>query len=69
MPQHAEAKNVYQRIALEAFIEINLAADGRDADTISVMCDTGDDAGKEPPVCVRMSSDFRSFGFLNCGIL
>ena len=50
MTQDAEAKNVHQRIALKAFIEINLATDGRDADAVSVMRDAGDDAGEEPPV-------------------
>ena len=45
--QHAEAKNVYQRIALETFVEINLAADGRNADAIAVMRDAGDDAGEK----------------------
>src|SRR5207237_8191232 len=48
--QHAEAKNIYQGISLEAFIEINFAADCWNADAISVMCDAGDDAGKEAAV-------------------
>ena len=42
--QYAEAKNIYQRIALEAFIEIDFTANGRDPDAISVMRDSGDDA-------------------------
>ena len=50
MPQYAEAKNVHQWIAVEAFVEINLAADRRDADAVSVMRDAGDDTGKEPSV-------------------
>ena len=50
MPQYAEAKNVDQRIALETFVEINFAADGRDADAVSVMRDPGNHAGEEPPV-------------------
>ena len=48
--QHAEAKNIYQRIAFETFIEINFAADCRDAEAISVMRDAGDDAGEQPPI-------------------
>ena len=47
VPQHAETKNIYQRIALEAFVEINLAADRRHADAVSVMRDAGDDAGEK----------------------
>ena len=50
MPQYAEAKNVDQRIALETFVEIDLAADGWDADAVPVMRNTGDHAGEEPPV-------------------
>ena len=37
--QHAEAKNVYQRIAIETLIEINLATNCRNAHAISVMRD------------------------------
>ncbi len=50
MTQDTETKNVHQGITLKAFIEINLAADGRDADTVTVMRDAGDDAGEEPSV-------------------
>ena len=50
MTQHAEAKNIYQRISLETFIEINLAANCWNADAVSVMRDAGHDAGEEPPV-------------------
>ena len=60
MAQHAEAKNVNQRIALETFVKINLAADGGNADAVAVMRDTRDDTGKEPPV----ACDVRS---LRCG--
>ena len=48
--QHAEAKSIHERIALETFVEINLAADGRDADAIAVMRDARDDAGEQPPI-------------------
>ena len=59
--QHAEAKNIYQGISLETFIETNFAADCWNADAISVMRDAGDDAGKEAAVggYVRISD----FGF------
>ncbi len=50
VPQNAKAKNVYQRIALETFIEINFAADGRDADAVAVMRDAGNDSGKKAAV-------------------
>src|SRR5207248_3146754 len=50
VPQYAEAKNVYQRIAIETLIEINLAADCGDADAVAVMRDTRDDTREEPPV-------------------
>ena len=50
VPQNAEAKDVHQRIAFEAFVEINLAADGRDADAIAVMRDAGDHAGEKPAI-------------------
>jgi hypothetical protein len=62
--QHAEAKNIYQRITLEAFVEINLAADGRDADTVTVMRNTGDDAREQSPV--RGDFRFSSWGFRIC---
>ena len=60
MTQHAEAKNVYQRIALEAFIEINLAANGRDPYAISVVCDTGDDTREQS--AIRCDFRFSNFG-------
>ena len=50
MPQNAETKNIHQRIALETFVEINLAADRRDADAVAVVRDARDDAGEEPAV-------------------
>ena len=48
--KNAQTKNVYQWITLEAFIEVNLAADRRDADAIAIVRDAGNDAGKEPPI-------------------
>ena len=51
MPQHAEAKNIYERIAFEAFIKINLAANRWDTDAVAVMSDTAYDPGKQAPVC------------------
>ena len=50
MPQDAKAKNVDQRIALETFVEIDLAADRWDADAVPVVRDTGNHTGEEPPV-------------------
>ena len=44
VPQNAKAKHIHQRIAFEAFVEINLAPDGRDAKAIAVMRDASDDA-------------------------
>ena len=55
VPQHAEAKDIHQRVALEAFVEINLAADRRDADAIAVVRDAGDHAGEEPAIGFRHS--------------
>src|SRR5205823_14646351 len=37
VPQNSQTKNVNQWISLEAFVEINLAADGRNADAIAVV--------------------------------
>ena len=50
MSQNAEAKNVHQWIPFEAFVEINFATDGRDADAIAIVCNPRDDAGEEAPV-------------------
>ena len=61
MAQHAQTKNVYQRIALKAFVEVNLAADGRNADAVTVMRNTGDDAREQPQV--RGDFSFSRFGF------
>ena len=57
MPQNAEAKNVNERIALEAFVEINFAADGRDADAIAVVRDAADNAGEQTPIVVDFDAD------------
>src|SRR2546421_206933 len=51
MPQNAEAKNIYERIAFEAFIKINLAANRWDPDAVAVMSDTAYDPCKQAPVC------------------
>ncbi len=51
--QDAEAKDVDQRIALVALVEINLAGDGRDAEAIAVMGDAADHAREEPAVVGR----------------
>ena len=51
MTQYTEAKNIYQRIAFEALIEINLAADSRDTDAVSVMCNATYHASKQSAVC------------------
>ena len=48
--QDAEAKDIYQGVALETFIEINLATDCGDADAVSVVRDSGDDAGESSAV-------------------
>src|SRR6202040_800950 len=50
VPEHSQAKNVYQGIAFKAFVEINFTADGRNADAISIMRDSGNNPGEEPPV-------------------
>ena len=50
VPQDAKTKNIYERIAFETFVEINLAADRRDADAIAVMRDPGNDAGEQAAV-------------------
>src|SRR5205807_10427751 len=48
--QHAETENIYQRIALETFVEINFAADCGNANAIAIVRDAGDNAGEEPPI-------------------
>src|SRR5207249_7636944 len=48
--QYAEAKNIYQGISLETFIEINFAADRWNAHAISVMRDAGDDASEKTTI-------------------
>src|SRR5207247_7927690 len=56
--QNAEAKDVHQRIPFKAFVEINFAADRRDADAIAIVRNARDNTGKEPPVsgdlCLRV---------------
>ena len=46
MPQDAETKNIDERIPLEAFVEIDFAADGRNTDAVAVMGDARNDTGK-----------------------
>ena len=41
MAQHAETEYIYKRIALEAFVEVNFATNGRHADAVAVMRDAG----------------------------
>src|SRR5437588_6938885 len=48
--QHTEAKRIHERIALVAFVKINLTRDGRDAKAIAVMRDARHDAREEPAV-------------------
>jgi hypothetical protein len=59
--QHSEAKDVYERIALETFVEINFATNRGNPDAVAVMRDARNDARKQSPI----SRDFRfsSFGF------
>ena len=54
VPQDAEAKNIDQRISFETFVEINFAADRRNADAVSVMRDAGDDAGEQAAGCLSI---------------
>ena len=48
-PRNPQAEDVHQRIAGVALVEGDLAADGRDADAVSVSRDPGDDARHRPP--------------------
>ncbi len=48
--EDTEAEGVDQRVAVIGIVEVHLAADGRDADAIAVVRDTGDDAGEQAPV-------------------
>src|SRR5205814_2818798 len=60
--QHPQAKRVDQRIAFVTWVEIDLAGDRRDAETVAVMGDAAYDASEEPAVVVdcRFSiCDFR----------
>src|SRR5207245_9423724 len=43
-------ENIYQRVALKTFVEINFAADGWDSDAISVVRDAGDDASEQAAI-------------------
>src|SRR5262249_50539192 len=48
--QHAETKNISQRIAFEPLIETNLAANGGNADAIAVMRDAANHACEQPAI-------------------
>ena len=48
MPQYAQRKGVYQRVAFVALVEIHLAGHGRNAEAISVMRNAADHASEEP---------------------
>ena len=50
----AEAEGVDERVAVVGFVEIDFAADGRDADAVAVVRDAGDDAGEEAAVRARL---------------
>ncbi len=62
VPQHAEVEDIHQRIAVVAFVEIDLAADGRDADAIAVVRDARDHAGEEPAVRLALRARRRVIG-------
>ena len=50
MPEHSQAKNVYQRITFKTFVEINFTADGWNADAISIMRDSGNNPGEQAAI-------------------
>ena len=50
MLDNAEREDIHQRIAVVAFLENGLAADGRDAEAIAVMRDAGDDAFEDTSI-------------------
>ena len=54
MSQRAQAERVHERIAFIAWVEIDLARDRRDAETVSVMGDAGHDAGEKPAVICNL---------------
>ena len=54
MAQHAETEDIYKRIALETFVEINFATNGRHANAVAVMRNAGDDASEEAAVCCNL---------------
>ena len=61
--QHTEAECVDEGIAFVAFVEIDLAGDGRDAKAIAVMGDAADDARKESAVICDLW-----FAVCGCGV-
>ena len=50
MAQNTEAENIYQRIALETFVEINFTADCGHTDAVAIVCDAGNHTGKEAAI-------------------
>jgi len=48
--EDAQIEDVDEWIALVAFVEIDLTADRRDADAVSVMRNAGDDTGEESAI-------------------
>ena len=50
VPKGAQAKHIDEWISFKTFVEIDFAADGRDANAVAIMCDAGDNAGEEPPI-------------------
>ena len=63
MPEHAQAKCVYERISLVRFIEIDLASDGRDAETIAVVCNARHDAAEKTAIVGNLSRSGRGARF------
>src|SRR5262249_9012322 len=63
MAQDAEAERVDERVALVTRIEINLTGYGRDAETIAVMPDAGDDLAEQAPVVGECRGVGARFGF------
>ena len=45
--RHADTHRIDDRVARIASVEADLAADGRHADAISIVCDTADDSAQQ----------------------
>jgi hypothetical protein len=54
VPQHAEAEDIHQRVAVVTFVEVDLAADRGNTDAVSVMCDAGDHAREKPAIRLHL---------------